>query len=54
MDTLDDALAFWKDALKQWWALMNDPNASEIQRKAAEAYYKRASEYLNQMKGESK
>ena len=44
--TLNDALVFWKDALRKYWHALNNPGATEREKLSSEAYYKAASEHL--------
>lgn len=44
---LNDAIAFWKDAVRQYRKAINDPTSSEQDRRESLSYYLRASENLS-------
>jgi len=45
---LDDALAFWKDATRQYWGSLCDETATQEAREGFRRYYERAREGLAQ------
>lgn len=46
MTRLDDALAFWKDAVRQYWEAINNPSKNLMDAAEAYGYYLRARENL--------
>ncbi len=42
LQELDDALAFWKDATRQYWGSLCDKNATPEAREGFRRYYERA------------
>lgn len=45
---LDDALAFWKDATRQYWGALSDETATPEAREGFRRYYERARALLRQ------
>lgn len=48
---LEDALAFWKDATRQYWGALNDTRATPEAREGFRRYYERARTVLRQAFG---